>query len=228
MLEAGAIDGARGILINVTGSSSLRLAEVNEASTIIQSAAHEDANIIFGAVLDEKMKDDVKITVIATGFKDMPLGRQHSNAEAAEALHTVRSTASVQGTYEVSVMRTPDPVVAKAAPMPPELAPRAVQPEPFQPAPRPQPQPIQYIPESLDDFDSEIVRHAQPVDEVTPSSGTYARDTASGYLPGSRDRAFAPSTEPSPAIESTNGGLKDNYEPDDLEIPAFLRKRGDA
>src|SRR5919205_1446309 len=73
LLEAGAIDGARGILINITGSSSLKLTEVNEASTIIQSAAHEDANIIFGAVLDEKMKDMVKITVIATGFKtDMP------------------------------------------------------------------------------------------------------------------------------------------------------------
>src|SRR5262249_43310997 len=61
LLEAGAIDGARGILINITGSSSLKLAEVNEASTIIQSAAHEDANIIFGAVQDEKMRDEVKI-----------------------------------------------------------------------------------------------------------------------------------------------------------------------
>ena len=69
LLEAGAIDGARGILINITGSSSLKLTEVNEASTIIQSAAHEDANIIFGAVLDDKMKDSVKITVIATGFQ---------------------------------------------------------------------------------------------------------------------------------------------------------------
>ena len=77
LLEAGAIDGARGILINITGSSSLRLAEVNEASTIIQSAAHEDANIIFGAVLDEKMKDEVKITVIATGFKEVPRHREH-------------------------------------------------------------------------------------------------------------------------------------------------------
>jgi len=70
LLEAGAIDGARGILINITGSSSLKLSEVNEASSLIQSAAHEDANIIFGAVLDEKMGDEVKITVIATGFKD--------------------------------------------------------------------------------------------------------------------------------------------------------------
>src|SRR5512135_2577936 len=70
LLEAGAIDGARGILINITGSSSLKLAEVQRACSIIQEAAHEDANIIFGAVLDEKMKDDIKITVIATGFKN--------------------------------------------------------------------------------------------------------------------------------------------------------------
>ncbi len=69
LLEDGAIDGARGILINISGSSSLKLSEVNTASTLIQSAAHEDANIIFGAVLDETMGDDVKITVIATGFR---------------------------------------------------------------------------------------------------------------------------------------------------------------
>ena len=70
LLEAGAIDGARGILINITGSSSLKLAEVQEACSIIQNAADDNANIIFGAVLDEKMKDAVKITVIATGFKE--------------------------------------------------------------------------------------------------------------------------------------------------------------
>src|SRR5689334_20338198 len=75
LLEAGAIDGARGILINITGSSSLKLAEVQQACSIIQEAAHEDANIIFGAVLDEKMKDGVKITVIATGFREIPTAR---------------------------------------------------------------------------------------------------------------------------------------------------------
>ena len=79
LLEAGAIDGARGILINVTGSSSLKLSEVNEASMIIQAAAHDDANIIFGAVLDDKMQDSIKITVIATGFKDIP--RFHSREQ---------------------------------------------------------------------------------------------------------------------------------------------------
>jgi len=81
LLEAGAIDGARGILINITGSNSLKLAEVQQACTIIQGAAHEDANIIFGAVLDEKMKDAVKITVIATGFKEAGIRRSrlHEN-----------------------------------------------------------------------------------------------------------------------------------------------------
>jgi cell division protein FtsZ len=74
LLEDGAIDGARGILINITGSASLKLSEVNEASTLIQNAAHEDANIIFGAVLDENMGDEVKITVIATGFRQGSAG----------------------------------------------------------------------------------------------------------------------------------------------------------
>jgi len=80
LLEAGAIDGARGILINITGSSSLKLAEVQEACTIIQNAAHEEANIIFGAVLDEKMKDAVKITVIATGFRDEDRPRRRTES----------------------------------------------------------------------------------------------------------------------------------------------------
>jgi cell division protein FtsZ len=88
LLEAGAIDGARGILINITGSSSLKLAEVQQACMIIQSAAHEDANIIFGAVLDESMKDAVKITVIATGFKEAPMGRRR-----AEETHITFSSA---------------------------------------------------------------------------------------------------------------------------------------
>jgi cell division protein FtsZ len=84
LLESGAIDGAKGILINITGSSSLKLNEVFEASTIIQNAAHEDANIIFGAVQDESMGEDVKITVIATGFREeMPQRRERMLQGAA-------------------------------------------------------------------------------------------------------------------------------------------------
>jgi len=68
LLEDGRIGGARGILINITGGASLTMYEINEAATLIQEEAHEDANIIFGAVIDEAMEDRVRITVIATGF----------------------------------------------------------------------------------------------------------------------------------------------------------------
>ena len=95
LLEDGAIDGARGILINISGSSALKLAEVNEASSIIQNAAHEDANIIFGAVLNEQMKDEVKITVIATGFKtDNPQRRERTVSAAATAISSTRTAAT--------------------------------------------------------------------------------------------------------------------------------------
>src|SRR4051794_4247148 len=68
LLEDVSITGATGILINITGGPDLTLFEVNEASTLIQEAAHEDANIIFGSVIDANLTDEVRITVIATGF----------------------------------------------------------------------------------------------------------------------------------------------------------------
>ena len=71
LLEDLSIDGAHGVLINVTGSHDMTLYEVNEASTLVQEAAHEDANIIFGAVIDESMpEDELRVTVIATGLDD--------------------------------------------------------------------------------------------------------------------------------------------------------------
>ena len=68
LLENVSIRGATGILINITGGPDMTLHEVNEASKLIQEEAHEDANIIFGAVIDESMGDDIRVTVIATGF----------------------------------------------------------------------------------------------------------------------------------------------------------------
>ena len=68
LLEDISIQGARGVLINITGGPDLCLHEVNEAASMIQEEAHEDANIIFGAVIDENLTDEIRITVIATGF----------------------------------------------------------------------------------------------------------------------------------------------------------------
>lgn len=70
LLEESSIEGAKGVLVNITGGNDLTLFEVNEASSIIRDAADQDANIIFGAVLDERMQNEMKITVIATGFEN--------------------------------------------------------------------------------------------------------------------------------------------------------------
>jgi cell division protein FtsZ len=67
LLEAS-VDGARGVLLNISGGSDLGLFEVNEAAEVIASAAHPDANIIFGAVIDDALGDEVRVTVIAAGF----------------------------------------------------------------------------------------------------------------------------------------------------------------
>jgi len=75
LLEGASVNGARGVIINVTGGPDLSLVEVSEASSIVQEAADEDANIIFGAVIDPALKGKVKITVIATGFGAQAVAR---------------------------------------------------------------------------------------------------------------------------------------------------------
>jgi cell division protein FtsZ len=172
LLEAGAIDGARGILINITGSSSLKLAEVNEASTIIQSAAHEDANIIFGAVQDEKMKDDLKITVIATGFKNDVPARKDRTVNAAQAAISTARTASA---YQVQ---------AAAA------VPRVVN--------------ATHIPH---------VPHGSPI--MTHAAGSAAPT-----------RVVTPARE-SPNLATMTESIRTAVEQDDLDVPAFIRKRGE-
>ena len=82
LLEDLSIDGARGVLINITGGSDLTLYEVNEAATLVQDASHDEANIIFGAVIDEAMNpEEVRVTVIATGLDDGPGGSRYSDED---------------------------------------------------------------------------------------------------------------------------------------------------
>jgi len=156
LLEAGAIDGARGILINITGSASLKLAEVQEACSIIQNAADDDANIIFGAVLDEKMKDAVKITVIATGFRDADRPRRKT-----ESPGFVVSTGSDDfGADDFDSKTTPPPMVMES--------------------------------------------HPAPVASAAAASADVI------------------------ALDSMRNAMIANFEQADLDVPAFLRKRGDA
>ncbi len=97
LLEDASVQGARGVIINVTGGPDLTLAEVSDASDIIYSAAHEDANIIFGAVVDPTMEGRVKITVIATGF-DRVRASQAPSAQAEKATPTDLSAYTQQDT----------------------------------------------------------------------------------------------------------------------------------
>jgi cell division protein FtsZ len=167
LLEAGAIDGARGILINITGSSSLKLAEVNEASTIVQAASHEDANIIFGAVQDEKMKDEVKITVIATGFRaDRPQRKDRSVSLAQSAISSARTGSAQQVTQ------------------------------------------YQAIPQA----------------SSVRTNGTNGGVAVHSATP---TRAPLPARE-NPSLAAVKEAVRGNVEQDDLDVPAFLRKRGEV
>ncbi|MBM4384552.1 MAG: cell division protein FtsZ [Deltaproteobacteria bacterium] len=124
LLEDVSIDGARGVLINITGGTDMTLWEVNEASTLIQEAAHEDANIIFGAVIDENMKPgEIRVTVIATGLE----GERKLVAPDRGAA-TARPAPPSESVYV-------QPIRREAAPQP-----RAEKPVIAAPAPAPAPQ----------------------------------------------------------------------------------------
>jgi cell division protein FtsZ len=83
LLESS-IEGATGILLNVTGGSDIGLFEVNEAAQVVTSAADQNANVIFGAVIDESLKDEVRVTVIATGFGPAKVRRRRRTEEPAD------------------------------------------------------------------------------------------------------------------------------------------------
>jgi cell division protein FtsZ len=114
LLEEASIEGAKGVLINVTGGPDMTLFEVHEAASIIQEAADEEANIIFGTVIDPRMKDEVKVTVIATGFDAATKGFLNTRGEqltpaprppagGAQPLYRPFAPKDIAAQHEVSV-----------------------------------------------------------------------------------------------------------------------------
>ena len=102
------IDGARGILFNVTGGPDLSLYEINQAASIIRETAHPDVNLIFGAVIDEKMEDKIRITVIATGFEhNMPLVRPITRAVSRSAKKDMPNQPPVRESVPVGATAKP-------------------------------------------------------------------------------------------------------------------------
>jgi cell division protein FtsZ len=100
LLEAS-IDGATGIILNITGGPDLGLFEVNEAAEIVHNAAHQDANLIFGAVIDENNGDRVSVTVIATGFDQRLANQRRTERPVAEPLQQEEPAAASPETGDV-------------------------------------------------------------------------------------------------------------------------------
>ncbi len=212
LLEAGAIDGARGILINISGSSSLKLSEVNIASTLIQNAAHEDANIIFGAVLDEGMGDNVKITVIATGFRQDHMGRRTRTASDSTVPHvSVQGRPSVPRFASEALAEEEHSPLFEAKKTPPQPPPAIKEAAP-EPAPfnlQPQPVLIEEVPEPP----RPAAPPRPPVAHVNfdePFEEEYARLIPSKPAP-ERSQESTHRNEGEPHLEN-------------LDIPAFLRR----
>ena len=217
------IDGAKGILFTITGGSNLGMYEVSEAAKVITQSADAQAKVIFGAIIDESMKDEIKVTVIATGFEPRPSSPKPKSIFAA-------------GSY------TPRAAVAPASPEPLEKY-------PF-PAPRSNPMPVPVMAKTADVapmvqpiqtnepmMDEEPVRQSadamrrngpQPMHAPMPPrpqpnpSPRQPHVTPPQYATVSAMRPQAlPQTPPVP-VKNSNG--KTNEE-NDLEIPAFIRRK---
>lgn len=265
------IDGARGILFTITGGSNMAMQEVSEAAKIITQSADPQAEVIFGAIIDEAMKDEVKITVIATGFDGNRIpqpqkvvqrvgfgtsGPAVSGASASPApvaaptpAPTSREQVYSTATQQAAPTPAPQPISAPIAPPAPVAAPvqaAYVPPAPVAPpapvqhsyqappvqSPQPEPSRASYNPpiEPLEKFPMPAPRMAQEQlqQEMPPAAPQRApqpashqphvkRPTYSDQRAGSQ--VTPPPPTPAPGKQQTSG------DDEDLEIPAFIRKK---
>lgn len=209
LLENICIDGATGIIINVTGGPDLTLWEVNEASTLITEAAHPDAEIIFGAVIDERMGENVSVTVIATGFGTQlhraandHLNRMQSVSEPqmlnTQGYESINLSVEVVPEMEAATpAASPEPVVAQSsAPIPPQAQ-----------VMQPQHRPERSLPRDA------LLAKARAYRE----SQTQREGLQSEQLSMNMDEAMPPRLTPEPA--------RSPFEGDNLEVPAYLRRK---
>jgi len=209
LLENISIDGATGIIINVTGGPNLTLWEVNEASTLITEAAHEDAEIIFGAVIDEAMGDNVSVTVIATGFGNQDqmmmsdqINRLQAMAEAQVSIHAQR--ASYQPSHVAQEIESP------------MSSPESI--ETLSPLPS-----VPSMPSMSDDL-SAYEKKSLPRDILLAKARAYRESQAK--------KAKDQPEQLSMMVEEDDGGkkfptdhAKSPFDNDSLEVPAYLRRR---
>ncbi len=214
LLEDISIDGATGILINITGGPDLTLHEVNEASSLIQQAAHEDANIIFGSVIDPNLHDEVRITVIATGFD-----------HATRAQTIVEPAAPTRSTSRVSSQQITMPydsgsqVTAKEYPPPPVAPRRAETRPPAMLVDEPEIH-VQWDTDGMDDrFHDGAVDDFDASGRIATGSGPAIADGTPLVAPGKRAAAR-------PSMKAVLSGEFDTES--ELDVPTFIRKHNAA
>lgn len=209
LLENISIDGATGIIINVTGGPNLTLWEVNEASTLITEAAHEDAEIIFGAVIDESMGDNVSVTVIATGFGNQEavmgvsdqISRLQAMAEAQVSIHAQRTS------YQTQMPQVPQMVEAAM----PALEPM----ETLSPLP---------TAHAEEDLTPAYEKKSLPRDILLAKARAF-RESQSKKAKDQPEQLSMMVEEDDSVKKFTTDHAKSPFDNDSLEIPAYLRRR---
>ncbi|HTM19084.1 MAG TPA: cell division protein FtsZ [Kofleriaceae bacterium] len=242
LLEDVSIDGATGILINITGGADLTLHEVNEASTLIQQAAHEEANIIFGSVIDANLKDEVRITVIATGFD--------RRAAADTVPREPQAPGKKPGAAQIALPYDGRTQITREYPAP---APR---PAPA-PAPRASSQPPAYddggteisfesepseVDRALAELDGDPLAAAVAAAEPSDVSPRLAAGSGPARAPEAQRPAPTPEPRPAPATTQHVVRRKAEFPPvhptlrhvletelggdSELDVPTFIRRHG--
>jgi len=244
LLDNIKIDGATGIIINVTGGSDLSLFEVNEASTLITQAAHEDAEIIFGAVIDENMSDEIRVTVIATGFPDPD--KKTTATDIARMNDILAHTPSVAPVMAQPQQQIQPQQQMQPQPLPPriEIPPIEVQIPQYQQVMQAQ---QQVAPPAYKAIPATPVETADPLMPVPPAfmpttPELSARDKLIAKAKAYKESEFKMKLESpeqlSMNVESNNEQqsleearriarevLSTPFQSQNLEVPAFIRKR---
>lgn len=238
LLDKIVIDGARGVLICVTGGSDMTLHEINEATTMVYEAASPEANIIFGAVIDERLKDEIRVTIIATGFDDKQFrtggdGSSHSSKLDRDDSRPGPDNVSLKDKLESMFSNeerrppsSPPPAGRKesASPKAPEQTP-SLKKEPLAPADPPQPlapTPTASVLNSMKDelppaLDASSKHEADILDFNRPDNPL--RTFSASLAEEKKQEKF----EMPPSITPTSR-QGEGFE-DDLDTPAFLRRR---
>ncbi|HUD11063.1 MAG TPA: cell division protein FtsZ [Candidatus Saccharimonadia bacterium] len=214
------IEGARGVLFNITGGKNMTMHEIDEAAKTITDAVDPDANIIFGAVLDDALEDDLLITAVATGFDSTRRVTHHERTRDREPL--VAPAAMVA---EPVLVRQPEPVPEPEPEVEPEPEPYVppVMPAPRQPfineRPQVAPEP-EVVPINVPKADPAPPRRFAPIASIEPEDNSPEEDAEPVYEEPV-EAAHAAKKTYQPLAEPELGVPMD----DDLDVPAFIRRK---